>query len=65
MKCIDCLHWNLKASPMRAAGFGLCKAETDNTFRLARTFAPTNVCRFGKFTAAPAATVAARVKAMK
>lgn len=62
MTCINCSSWNLKASPMRAAGYGLCKAETDPRFRVARTFSPANVCRFGKFTQAPAATVAARSK---
>ncbi|MGI4776931.1 MAG: hypothetical protein ACRYGA_02240 [Janthinobacterium lividum] len=62
MKCIDCKHWNLKTSPLRTAGYGLCKAEKDETYRLARTFAPINVCRFGNFSQAPAGTAAVRAK---
>jgi hypothetical protein len=64
MKCLDCKHWNLKGSPLRAAGFGLCKAETEERFRVSRTFAPVNICRFGNFAQATAATVAARGKAL-
>lgn len=62
--CLQCKHWNLKGSPLRAAGFGLCKADPDERMRAARSFAPTNVCRFRYFAPASAATIAARGRAL-
>lgn len=63
MNCHQCAHWDLKKSPMRATGFGLCKADKTK-FAAARTFAPTNECRFDAFKQAAPETVAAREKAL-
>jgi hypothetical protein len=62
MTCIHCLHWNLKDSPLRAAGFGRCK--TLGPEHVGRAFSSENPCRFGKFAQAPAATVDKRVKGL-
>lgn len=64
MKCLNCKHWNLKGSPLRAAGYGLCKADKDEATRAARSFSPINICRFERFAQASPATVAAREKAL-
>lgn len=64
MNCLQCLHWNLKGSPLRTAGFGLCKADPVEHTRAARTFSATNECRFDWFKQAEPATVAAREKAL-
>jgi hypothetical protein len=58
MNCLNCTHWNLKDSSLRAHGFGLCKTLAQP----GRTFAAGNPCRFGKFVQAPADTVAKREK---
>lgn len=63
MTCIQCLHWNLKESPLRAAGFGRCKTLPAEQ-QAVRTFSSENPCRFGKFAQAPAATVSKRVKGL-
>ena len=60
MNCINCSHWDLKDSSLRAHGYGLCKALTPA--QPGRTFAAGNPCRFDKFTQAPAETVAKREK---
>lgn len=62
MTCIECNHWNLRTSPLRAAGFGQCKADPNEALRAGRTFSSTNVCRMGKFEAAKAVTVERRRK---
>ena len=61
MTCTNCTQWNLKASPMRAHGLGLCKSEPVTPHPGSRTFSGANPCRFGKFAQAPAATVARRL----
>ena len=58
MNCLQCTHWALKDSPLRAHGYGLCKTLNQP----GRTFSASNPCRFGKFTQAPADTVAKREK---
>lgn len=60
--CIGCANWNLRTSPLRAAGFGQCKADPNEALRAGRTFSGTNVCRMGKFEAAKAVTVERRRK---
>jgi len=61
MNCTQCLHWNLDRSPLRSAGFGLCKVDPDKRLAPGRTFSGLNPCRFGRFTQATAATVARRM----
>lgn len=58
--CLQCSHWNLKDSALRAHGYGVCKSLVPA--QPGRTFAADNPCRFGKFTQAPAETVARREK---
>ncbi|PLC06381.1 hypothetical protein CY658_04930 [Variovorax sp. RO1] len=60
MRCIQCSHWDLKHSTLRAHGYGLCKALVPA--QPGRTFSDRNACRFGKFAQAPAETVAKREK---
>jgi hypothetical protein len=62
MTCIQCMHWNLKDSPLLAAGFGRCK--TLGAEHVGRTFSSENKCRFGKFTQAPAPMVDKRMKGL-
>lgn len=49
MNCLNCLNWNLKDSPLRHAGFGLCKKELDPLFAKARTFSPRSKCNKNQF----------------
>lgn len=60
--CIHCASWNLKASSLRAMGFGQCKAEPNEVTRAAKSLSPSNLCRIGRFSPAEAATVARREK---
>lgn len=62
--CLSCAHWELKTSPMREHGMGLCAQEVF-PFRQARTFGPTAPCNKAEFTQATPATIAAREKALK
>jgi hypothetical protein len=62
MNCGTCDHWDLKHSPLKAHGFGNCKTLSNGGDR-SHTFPAVNRCRFGKWKAAEAATIAARVKA--
>lgn len=60
MNCGSCTHWDLRHSPLRQEGYGLCKVEPEERMRGARTYSAMNVCRFETFKQAPAATVARR-----
>ena len=60
--CQNCASWNLKASSLRAMGFGQCKAEPDEVTRAAKSLAAGNLCRIGRFTPAELAVVARREK---
>jgi hypothetical protein len=64
MTCGTCTQWELKASPMRAIGMGLCFREV-GVFRRARTFSPAAPCNKERFEKAAPATLAARTKALK
>ncbi|RYF47241.1 MAG: hypothetical protein EOO27_37880, partial [Comamonadaceae bacterium] len=59
--CVACKHWQLKDSPLRADGFGLCDANP-SPLRAGHTFPPNSECRFGKFLPASQETVARRAK---
>ncbi|SEF31384.1 hypothetical protein ABL840_09085 [Variovorax sp. NFACC27] len=61
MNCLNCSNWSLKHSPLRVYGFGTCKA-APVAEQACRTFSALNECRIGKFTQAPADTVAKREK---
>lgn len=60
MKCIECQSWNLRESPLRAHGYGLCRADANPLTAKGHTLSGQNICRMGKFKQAPAATVAKR-----
>ncbi len=64
MNCGTCTHWNLKGSPTRAAGFGLCKVEPNEMMRAGRMLAPHFACTIGKFVKADAVALARREKAL-
>lgn len=64
MNCGACSHWELKGSPMRAAGMGLC-AKEQGLFARARTFSPTALCNKRQFEQATPAVIAAREKALQ
>lgn len=61
MNCLQCTHWELEGAPLRMYGYGRCGALTSNE-NPGRSFSSENMCRFGKFTQAPAETVAKREK---
>jgi hypothetical protein len=63
VNCGTCTHWELKNSPLRAAGMGTCAREA-GMFRLARTFSPSAICSKNEFQQATPATVTARDKAL-
>lgn len=54
MKCMACSNWNLKDSPLRAYGFGLCKKEADPLFYKARTYSLRAKCNKDQFEQASA-----------
>jgi hypothetical protein len=60
MNCGTCKHWNLKGSPMRAHGFGQCKADPDEAMRAGRTHSAQAICRLDKFVKADIAVIARR-----
>ena len=62
MNCGTCTHWNLKDSPLRAHGFGLCKVQPDPALRAAKTTGAQNVCRLGRFAKADVKVIARREK---
>lgn len=62
MTCLTCKHWNLKDSPLRADGFGLCDVHPTAALKPANTFAGNTPCRFGRFLPAPAEVIARRAK---
>jgi hypothetical protein len=64
MKCQDCVHWDLRGSPLRVHGYGLCKADPDPRFRGARTLSNENVCRIGRFELAKSGTLARRAQVL-
>lgn len=64
MNCLACVHWNLRESPLRAYGYGLCKADTNPMTSKGHTLNGQNVCRMGKFKQAPSETVARREKVL-
>lgn len=63
MTCGTCVHWELKASPMRAFGMGNCAREV-GVFRQARTFSPSASCGKQQHSPAAPAVVTAREKAL-
>ncbi|WPB58623.1 hypothetical protein [Xylophilus sp. GOD-11R] len=63
MNCGTCIHWELKGSPMRAVGMGMCAREV-GVFRRARTFGPEALCGKKQFQQAAPAVVKAREKAL-
>lgn len=60
---MNCEHWNLKKSHLRAAGFGLCEV-TPKPFGMATGYAPAHACEFGRFVAAPEAAMERRRRAL-
>lgn len=62
MNCLQCRHWQLDGSPLRAYGYGMCQTIQEPARRAGQTFAPNNQCRLGKFAQAPAAVIADRAK---
>lgn len=54
MKCIDCKNWRMKGAPLIAHGYGQCQVKSGSNTTA------THSCQ--QHQAAPAATVAARVK---
>lgn len=62
MNCGTCKNWNLKGSPTRNVGFGLCIVDPNPLMRAGRTLNPQNICRIGKFEKAEPAVIARREK---
>lgn len=62
MNCGTCKHFDLKNSPTRSVGFGLCQAETNPMMRAGRTLNPQNICRLGKFEKADPRAIVKREK---
>lgn len=62
MNCGICRHWNLKDSPTRSVGFGLCNADPYPQFRAARTLSMQNICRIQRFEKADVKVIVRREK---
>lgn len=62
MICLQCKHWNLRDSPLRDVGFGLCKANPNAVTRAGQTFAGNTPCRIGKFERATDQQISLRAK---
>ena len=54
MKCIDCKNWRMKGAPLIAHGYGQCQVKSGSNTTAEHS------CQ--QYQAAPAATVAARLK---
>lgn len=59
--CLSCRHWNLKDSPLREHGFGLCSVNPSPT-AAGQTFAGNAPCRLKRWEKAPDAVIARRAK---
>ena len=62
MNCGTCKHLNLKDSPGRSYGMGLCSIEPNPLMRAGRTLNPQSLCRLGKHEKADPKVIARREK---
>jgi hypothetical protein len=60
MNCGQCAQWNLRGSPLRRYGYGLCKVDPDPAMRAAKTSSGASACHTGRFEQAGAVTMARR-----
>jgi hypothetical protein len=60
--CGVCRHFDLKNSPTRSMGFGLCTVDPNPLMRAGRTLNPQCICRLGKFEKADPKVIARREK---